>query len=113
MKTIVIVDDSLANLKIYSKLSETVDPEVKAHTFHDPHQAIEWLTTNDPDLVITDFKMPTMRGAEFTRRIRRLLTCVDVPVVVMTAYSDRGFRIEALEAGATDFLLSPVDRAEF
>jgi diguanylate cyclase (GGDEF)-like protein len=113
MKTIVIVDDSLANLKIYSKLSETVDPEVKAHTFHDPHQAIEWLTTNDPDLVITDFKMPTMSGAEFTRRIRRLLTCVDVPVVVMTAYSDRGFRIEALEAGATDFLLSPVDRAEF
>jgi diguanylate cyclase (GGDEF)-like protein len=113
MKTIVIVDDSLANLKIYSKLSETVDPEVKAHTFNDPHHAIEWLTTNDPDLVITDFKMPTMSGAEFTRRIRRLLTCVDVPVVVMTAYSDRGFRIEALEAGATDFLLSPVDRAEF
>jgi diguanylate cyclase (GGDEF)-like protein len=113
MKIIVIVDDSAANLKIYSKLSQTVDPDVRVQTFHDPLRAIEWMEVNDPDLVITDYKMPRMTGAEFTRRIRSLSTCADVPVVVVTAYTDRDFRIEALEAGATDFLLSPVDYAEF
>ena len=113
MKIIVIVDDSAANLKIYSKLAEAVDSEVRVQAFHNPLQAIAWLELNDPDLVITDYKMPSMSGAEFTRRIRALPGCADVPVVVVTAYTDRGFRIEALEAGATDFLLSPIDHAEF
>ncbi len=113
MKIIVIVDDSAANLKIYSKLAEAVDTDVRVRAFHSPLQAIEWLESNDPDLVITDYKMPGITGAEFTRKIRTLPNCTDVPVVVVTAYTDRGFRIEALEAGATDFLLSPVDYAEF
>jgi diguanylate cyclase (GGDEF)-like protein len=113
MKTIVIVDDSAANLKIYAKLAEAVDADVQVLTFPSPLQAIEWLEQNDPDLVITDYKMPGMNGADFTRRIRSLAGCMDVPVLVVTAYTDRQFRIEALEAGATDFLLSPIDDAEF
>src|SRR6516165_436971 len=113
MKTIVIVDDSAANLKIYAKLAEAVDADVQVLTFPSPLQAIEWLEQNDADLVITDYKMPGMNGADFTRRIRSLAGCMDVPVLVVTAYTDRQFRIEALEAGATDFLLSPIDDAEF
>lgn len=113
MKVIVIVDDSAANLKIYSKLSEAVDPDVRVQAFHNPLQALEWLESNDPDLVITDYKMPSMTGAEFTSRIRTLSSGANVPVLVITAYTDRDFRIEALEAGATDFLLSPIDYAEF
>jgi diguanylate cyclase (GGDEF)-like protein len=57
--------------------------------------------------------MPSMDGAEFTRRVRALPSCADVPLVVVTAYAERGFRIEALEAGASDFLSSPVDYPEF
>jgi diguanylate cyclase (GGDEF)-like protein len=110
---IVIVDDSAANLKIYSKLAEGVDPAVKVQSFNNPLQAIDWLKLNGADLVITDYKMPRMCGSEFTRQVRALPNCVDVPVIVMTAYTDRGFRIEALEAGATDFMLSPIDYAEF
>ncbi len=45
--------------------------------------------------------------------MRRLPTCVDVPVIVVIAYEDKGFRYNALNAGATDFLLSPVDHEEF
>jgi diguanylate cyclase (GGDEF)-like protein/PAS domain S-box-containing protein len=113
MTTIVIVDDSTANVKIYSKLSQTVDPDAVVHAFHDALQALTWLEANHPDLVITDYKMPKMTGAEFTRRLRELPTCAEVPVLVVTAYTDRDFRIEALQAGATDFLLSPIDYAEF
>ena len=38
---------------------------------------------------------------------------IDVPIIVITAYDDRAFRLRALEAGATDFLRSPVDHYEF
>jgi diguanylate cyclase (GGDEF)-like protein len=110
---IVTVDDSAANLKLYSKLAAAVEPNVHVHPFNDPFQALEWLGANAADLVISDYKMPSMDGAEFTRRVRALPTAAHVPVVVVTAYAERGFRIEALEAGASDFLLSPVDYPEF
>jgi len=66
-----------------------------------------------PDLVFSDFNMPGMNGAEFVAAFRKLPGCVDVPVIVVTAYEDREHRYRALEAGATDFLASPVDHHEF
>ena len=57
--------------------------------------------------------MPHLDGAKFEQSLRHLPTCSDVPVIVVTAYEDRGFRYDALNAGATDFLLSPVDHEEF
>jgi len=110
---IVIVDDSTANLKLYAKLAAGVEPNVSVHSFNDPRTALEWLGDNAADLVVTDYKMPAMNGAEFTRHIRRVPTCPEVPVVVMTAYADQDFRIEALQAGASDFLRNPVDYLEF
>ena len=85
----------------------------RCSAFEDPLAALEWLAGNTPDLVITDFKMPNLDGAEFTRRFRELPGCADVPVVVITVYDERSFRLSALEAGATDFLHSPVDHSEF
>ena len=66
-----------------------------------------------PDLVITDFKMPEMDGADFTRAFRAIPGALEVPVVVVTVYEERSYCYQALEAGATDFLLSPVDHHEF
>jgi diguanylate cyclase (GGDEF)-like protein/PAS domain S-box-containing protein len=57
--------------------------------------------------------MPGMDGAEFTREVRGTINGSDVPIIVITAYDDRTFRLQALEAGATDFLSSPVDYYEF
>jgi diguanylate cyclase (GGDEF)-like protein/PAS domain S-box-containing protein len=57
--------------------------------------------------------MPQMDGAAFIRRIREIPSLIDLPVVVVTVYEDREFRLQALEAGATDFLQSPVDHHEF
>src|SRR5271165_7075768 len=110
---IVIVDDSTANLKLYAKLAAGVEPSVNVHSFNDPRKALAWLGDNAADLVISDYKMPTMHGAEFTRLVRQVPTCPDVPVVVVTAYADHDFRIAALDAGASDFLRSPVDYLEF
>ncbi len=57
--------------------------------------------------------MPEMDGATFVEHFRALPGCADIPVIVVTAYEDREYRYRALEAGATDFLLSPVDHHEF
>ena len=76
-------------------------------------KALDWLADNTADLIITDYKMPLMSGADLTAAIRGNLRNRDVPIIVITAYNDQQFRVDALEAGATDFLLSPVDHVEF
>lgn len=96
-----------------SRLASQADEDAVVHTFADPRDAIAWATENTPDLVVTDFKMPGMDGAEFTRQFRAQPLCYDVPVIVVTIYEDRSYRYRALEAGATDFLISPVDHQEF
>ena len=113
MTLIAILDDRVTNRNIFSRLAATLEDGAEVRAFGDPRAALENLAASDPDLVITDFKMPYMDGAEFTRRFRALPNGADVPVIVITVYEDRGFRLRALEAGATDFLQSPVDHQEF
>ncbi len=63
--------------------------------------------------MISDFKMGTMNGAAYTAAFRAQPGCEDVPVIIVTAYEDKTFRYQALDAGATDFITSPVDGREF
>ncbi|HMK67871.1 MAG TPA: response regulator, partial [Stellaceae bacterium] len=110
---VAIVDDRITNLKILERLATSLSDRVTVKTFDNPLAALAFASTQEPDIVITDFKMPELDGAEFIRRFRTLANCADVPVMVITAYEDKDLRYRALEAGATDYLLSPVDHHEF
>lgn len=111
--TVIIVDDSSTNRVIYSTLAGRLQKDAQVVSFSNPVDALAWLNSNAADLIITDFKMPLMDGAEFTRRIRGRKVDYDIPVIVVTGYKDQAFRMQALDAGATDFLLSPIDHYEF
>jgi diguanylate cyclase (GGDEF)-like protein/PAS domain S-box-containing protein len=113
MPNVIVIDDRVTNRNILTRLATSVEEGVRVKAFASPRLALEWLAEETPDLVITDFKMPEMDGAEFIRALRRLPRLTDVPVVVVTVYEDRSYCYQALEAGATDFLLSPVDHTEF
>ena len=113
MSLIVIVDDRITNRNIFAKLAASIEEGVIVQAFGDPIAALAWLATNKPDLIVTDYKMPQLDGAEFIRRLRLLPVIAEVPVVVITVYDERSFRLRALETGATDFLHSPVDHHEF
>ncbi|MEZ0168612.1 putative bifunctional diguanylate cyclase/phosphodiesterase [Microvirga sp. TS319] len=113
MTAILILDDKSTNRNIYSRLAQTTEDGAVVHAFASPEEALAWLESNTPDLIVTDFRMPSMDGAEFTRHVRNSSNGIDVPIIVITAYDDRAFRLSALDAGATDFLRSPVDHYEF
>ncbi len=113
MPVIIIVDDRVTNRDILSKLAASLDEDTIVQSFAEPNAALDWIADNTPDLVITDYKMPSMDGASFIRELRSRPLCSDVPIIVVTVYEDRDFRYKALEAGATDFLLSPLDHYEF
>jgi diguanylate cyclase (GGDEF)-like protein/PAS domain S-box-containing protein len=113
MAIVVIVDDQAINLKILERFARATRPDVTVHGFTTASDALALIASQTPDLIVTDFVMPEMTGEQFIQRCRKLKNVQDVPIIVVTAYEDREFRYRALDAGASDFLLSPVDGREF
>jgi PAS domain S-box-containing protein len=65
-----------------------------------------------PDLVLLDAMMPKIDGFEVCRRLRTDPLLGEVPVIMLTALDNRESRLQAIEAGADDFISKPFDRIE-
>ena len=113
MPLIAIIDDQSTNRRIYSMLVRSSGPGMEVQDFADPLLALEWMATARPDLIITDYRMPAMDGADLARAVRSIPHCLNTPVIVITAYDEPNFRLRALEAGASDFVQTPIRHSEF
>lgn len=80
----------------------------------DPAQALEIVRQEAVDIVITDFQMPILDGVEFTQLVR---TSNDVrnpfiPIIMLTAYSERSRIMAARDAGVTEICVKPINARE-
>ena len=110
--TVVIVDDLFSSRLLLAEIVRQIDGKLNLELFDTPSRALEFCRTNRADMILTDYKLPEFDGVQLVRRLRDLPHCVDVPIVVITVVDDRRVRYEALEAGATDFLMKPLDEHE-
>jgi two-component system response regulator RpfG len=108
----IVIDDQSVSRVILSELVRSIGEDIEVETFAEPLKALDWVRANSVDLVLTDFKMPQMDGIEFTRWFRQVPACVDVPLVMITCFTEKDVRYRSLEAGATDFLTKPIDHFE-
>ncbi|MDZ7583228.1 MAG: response regulator [Thiobacillus sp.] len=110
---VVIVDDRSTARSLLEGLARTLEPDVVVDSFADPQDALAQMQRVTPDLIISDYRMPGMNGIEFTRRVRAERCLADVPLIIVTVVEDRRIRYQALENGATDFLIRPIDPQEY
>jgi putative two-component system response regulator len=98
-----LVDDSRSVLNF---LKQHIEAEglVEATTFLDPVEAIACARERDFDIVLVDYEMPHMDGIGFIRDLRALPRCADIPIAMITSRQTEEIKMEALQAGATDFL---------
>jgi DNA-binding NtrC family response regulator len=79
-------------------------------TVEDAETGLKFLRKESADLVVTDLKLPGMTGLDFLQEVKRLNAAL--PVIVMTAYGTVETAVEAMKAGASDYVLKPFSMAE-
>jgi len=105
---ILIVDDELPVLQAVRGVIEQMGHQ--AREANDGAQAIAALESESFDLVVTDLRMPNQDGFAVVRRARELPA--HTPAVVLTASASIADCVEAMQAGAFNFLVKPLDRDE-
>lgn len=106
---ILIVDDEATNRQLLSGMVELLDHEVEVAC--DGYEALAKLQL-DFDLIILDVQMPGIDGYAVTRAVREDPTFGDVPILIATGLIDRQQRLNAVQAGANDFVTKPIDVTE-
>jgi len=108
MATILIVEDEPKMLRLLElNLSEE---GYAVQTAGDAETGLKLLRQDRIDLVITDLRLPGMNGLEFLQAVKR--TDARIPVIVMTAYGSVETAVEAMKAGASDYVLKPFSLEE-
>jgi putative two-component system response regulator len=108
--TIVVADDQAANRELLEEL--LVTQGLNVITVSDGAGVVEELARTQVDLVLMDVMMPHLTGFEACEKIKNNPDTYLIPVILITALSERQDRIEGIKVGADDFLSRPVDRTE-
>jgi len=102
---ILIVDDEPFNLDLLEQ--ELDELGFAAERANNGAQALQKIARGNPALVLLDYQMPDMNGIEVLRNIRQ--SDKDLPVVIITAHGSIERAVEAIKAGADDFITKPFD----
>src|SRR5579864_3240590 len=108
MATILIVEDE-PRMRRLLEISLSEDGHI-VRIAPDAEAGLKSLAREPADVVVTDLKLPGMSGLEFLQEARRMNS--GIPVIVMTAYGSVETAVEAMKAGASDYVLKPFTIAE-
>jgi len=108
MKTIMVVDDSIVMRNIVKNTFKMLNIPSQYLEAEDGVRALQLLENNKVDLILLDWNMPNMDGMEFLKRIRAKPEYENLPVIMVTSESARYSVVEALQNGASDYIVKPI-----
>jgi DNA-binding response OmpR family regulator len=107
---ILLVDDNPQNLQVLGKLLQ--EEKYKIEFAVNGEATLEWLKNKQFDLILLDLNMPGMNGFEVCKRIRSDKGMYEVPIIFLSAESERESILKGFEVGAQDYVTKPFDRRE-
>src|SRR5215213_2122301 len=107
---ILVVDDDPSIRRMFQLLLN--DTGYRVSTATSGEEALAYMELVTPDLVLMDLMLPGINGQQVTERIKADTDKPFIPVILVTAKSDQRAKVTALDAGADDFLVKPVEFAE-
>lgn len=112
MPTILIADDEEMIRTLIREALSRADGRYRFLEAADGVAALQMAQERNPDLVLLDVVMPSLSGLQVCRALKEAEATRHVPIILMTARSDRALRVQAVEAGGDDFLFKPFDVLE-
>jgi DNA-binding response OmpR family regulator len=103
-QTMLIVDDSE---DMVSFLSSNFKENYQVITAGDGLEALDQLAKHEVNIIISDWMMPRMDGAEFCQRVRRDPTTSHIPFVMLTAKTDDDSKVQSMDVGADTYIEKP------
>ncbi|MEW4453247.1 response regulator [Bremerella sp. JC817] len=110
LKTVILDDDPGIVRLVKTILRGAFSNELDLHDFTDVHEAKRWISSNCCDLLISDIEMPDINGMDMLLFAKHRNAWTQV--VFLTGHSNWIHVTEAIENGASDFLLKPIKREE-
>lgn len=104
---VLVVDDEMQITRVLRAALSAQGYDVRAA--NDPEEALRLVHEWGPDLIITDLMMPGMNGIELSRAVRAKSS---VPILVLSVRDQERAKIEALDAGADDYVTKPFSTQE-
>jgi two-component system chemotaxis response regulator CheY len=113
MKTVLVVDDSMIMRNIVRNIF--ADLKIPSTYLEAENGAVAWkhLESNKVSIVFLDWNMPKMDGLEFLKKVRRMPEYENLPVIMVTSEAARYSVVEALQEGATDYIIKPINEKVF
>lgn len=108
MPKVWIADDDEAIRMVLEEGLKSADLEIV--TFADAESLIDALNNDEPDLIISDIKMPGMHGYDLLKHIKN--NYEKLPVIIMTAFTDMQAAIDSYGGGAFEYIPKPFDLEE-
>ena len=108
---ILVVEDNEANQLLASSVLEREGYGVELAA--NAKEAVERMTTNQPDLILMDVQLPGEDGLGLTRRLKADPKTAMIPIVALTAHAMVGDREEALAAGCAGYIAKPINTRTF
>jgi len=109
---LVLIDDDPSMVRLLARIIERAfRQEIEMQPYSDPALAQDHLERELVDIVVTDLEMPEINGLNILRIAKSRNPCAQV--LLVTGHSSVRALLEALEHGASDYLLKPVDEASF
>ncbi|NBC37118.1 response regulator [Novosphingobium sp. FSY-8] len=104
---VLVVDDVEGNRQLVCR--RLADHGYDLHQVESGEQALDFIRNSKPDLVLLDYMMPNMNGIEVLRIVRQDWQMAGIPIIMLTARAEGEAVVEALEAGADDYVTKPID----
>jgi len=109
---VLLADDQVLVRTGFKSLLDVEDDLLVVGEAADGAEAVELARAHRPDVVLMDIRMPVLDGIKATRRIAAIRGLEQVRVLILTTYDTDAYVFEALEAGASGFLLKDAGPAE-
>lgn len=104
---ILIVEDDPTDMKLLSAVLKAEDHRVLEKATAE--QAFEEIKARNPEVILLDLQLPGMDGLTLARMLKQNPATSHIPIIAMTAASEKFSKGEALKAGCDAFIVKPVD----